>query len=116
MQLPTLFRKPPISAVMLRERALVPAIPAARPIKSEIATALRDGGVFICTGTVTGWNETPGQAAVPVQITSPDLAAATQQVGAANITLSLDAEASRYLHPRARVRIAVQVLTDENDA
>lgn len=101
--------------LVARERTLTAAIPATRPIKSAIATALRTEGVFICTGTVTGWNETPGQATVPIQITSPELAAATQQIGAANITITLDGDAARWLAPRTRVRIAVQVI-DERDA
>lgn len=104
-------REPPIA---IRERALIPAIAAARPMRSPIAEMLRDRGVLVFTGTVTGWTETPGTGTVPITINSPELAAAAAQAGGNSVTLTLDSSAARYLPPRARLRIAVQVL-DEDD-
>lgn len=113
--MPTLFRKRLNSAVVVRPRVMVPALPAARPMTSAVATALRDRGVLTFTGTVTGWTCQPGQSYAALTIDAPVVSQPMQTTGMAAVTLNLDREAARYLPPNARVRFAIQVIGEDED-
>lgn len=112
MTLNAIVQRAKATIVVARPRVLAPTLAPYRPMDSPFAAAVRDTGAFSFLGRIGSWTEQEGQTSTSIGIQSAMLAATTGSSGGQAITLTVDTELARYLPPRTRVRVTIEVLDD----
>lgn len=88
---------------------LPPSVGRWEPPMTDIARSLRDHGGFVVTGVVAGFDDAEGSGTTSIKLSLPKLSEGVGG-GGGSITVPIDLEAARYLPPRTRVRLTLEIV------
>jgi len=79
------------------------------PPVTRMARGLREYGVIREVGMVSGFEDTQGSGSSTIKLTFPGLSEGVSS-GGGTLSIPLDLEAARYLPPRTRVRLTLEII------
>lgn len=105
---------PPMRATGLQH--LPPEMAKWTPPLTKMARALRNTGVIREEGVISGFEDGAGQGQTTIKLTFPGLAEGVAS-GGGTLSIPFDLEAARYLPPRTRVRLTLEIIgvTEDED-
>lgn len=93
---------------------LPPEMAGWRPPLTRMAKTLRDYGVIRENGVVSGFDDSQGSGSTTIKLSFPGMNEGVSS-GGGTLSIPLDLEAARYLPPRTRVRLTLEVLSGSED-
>lgn len=84
------------------------------PPLTRMARTLRDYGVIREIGVVSGFEDAQGSGSSTIKLTFPGMNEGVSS-GGGTLSIPLDLEAARYLPPRTRVRLTLEILSGSEE-
>jgi len=103
---------PPLRPTALQH--LPPEMAQWTPPITRMAKSLRDRGVIREVGVVSGFDDQQGSGSSTIKLSFPGLSEGVSS-GGGTLSVPLDMEAARYLPPRTRVRLTLEILGAQED-